>query len=136
MPPPKFLFPVRNPLFDAEVEIVRSAKTVQMIWHQEIISNQPGGGVQPHLAKQPIGKVIGKPRNSPFCGNGEKYEVRSAKLEKDSRGRVFTTRFGKRIRTSHSCYCTEEFGPCRAEKLRSRQLGGAIVSRALTNLEA
>ena len=68
-------FPKRNPPFYGERQIARRSEQMQMVRHQNIVSNQPGGGLTPcsrkHpmrlFASQPVGAILRADRHQDKC---------------------------------------------------------------------
>ena len=93
MPPPKITFPKSYPLFNSECQIVRRAKQVEMIRHQQIITDEPGGRGLPCLMQMFVGIFVSHPRRPVFCCHCEQDDVVPAKLNVNARRRVFPADF-------------------------------------------
>ena len=93
MSPPEIPFPVGNPLFNREGQILRRAKCVQMIRHQQVITNQPRGCRQPCFVEKFVGCRICQPRNPVFRCDRQQNEIGAAQLNVDPGCRISSANF-------------------------------------------
>ncbi|MDB6035103.1 MAG: hypothetical protein JWM16_5441 [Verrucomicrobiales bacterium] len=68
----KLTLPKLDPVLRRKAQITRSGEQVQVIWHQNVIPDQPGLRCGPHLAKQKMRLLACQPSNAVFCTNGHK----------------------------------------------------------------
>ena len=72
------IFPVRNPTFNREFQIMRDAEQMQVIGHQQIIAYQPGGGlVFPNVLKRAFNKGLNQPAFAVLRADGKKNPIQS-----------------------------------------------------------
>ncbi len=65
------ILPETNPTLDGEFQIIRSAKQMQVIGHQQVITDEPGGGrVFPNVMESALHRCLGEPALAPFRANG------------------------------------------------------------------
>lgn len=68
-------FPVGNPCFNGETQILRSAEAVEVIRHHKIITNKPSLRLRPSLMQKQMRRFVGKPRVALVGGDGEQNNV-------------------------------------------------------------
>lgn len=93
MPPPEISFPKSNPLFNGERQILRRAKHMEVIRHQQIISDQPGRCRQPSFVKLPVRRFVCQPRHTVFGRDCQQNNVVAAHFNMDAGGRIFPADF-------------------------------------------
>ena len=54
----KFSLPISNPGFNRKMQISRRTKQMQMIWHQQIITNEPSRGLRPCLTQKLMSRFV------------------------------------------------------------------------------
>ena len=64
-------FPVGDPFFDGHGRCAGEAEAVEVILHEDIIGDEPGGCFAPGLFEVFLGDVVGEPGFAIFCGDGE-----------------------------------------------------------------
>ena len=75
----KPVLPEAQPAFDGELQITRSAKQVEMVWHEQIIADQPSCGyVFPDLVQSAVDGSLRQPSFTAGGADGEKNPVRAA----------------------------------------------------------
>jgi hypothetical protein len=88
--PAEFPFPECNPLLNRERQIARHTKRVQMIRHQQIISDKARSRLQPRFVQKFVGGFIHQPRNPIFRCHREQNKIGLAQSDMDSAGWIFS----------------------------------------------
>ncbi len=79
------IFPKAHPSFDGKFQISRRAEEMQMVWHQQVISDEPGGGgVEPDAMQRVLNETLCQPAFTIFRANGEENPIRSVKRNVNS----------------------------------------------------
>ena len=83
------ILPETNPTLDGEFQIIRSAKQMQVIGHQQVITDEPGGGrVFPNVMDSVLHRCLGEPALAPFRAETVRENpIRSAEENMNAFGR-------------------------------------------------
>jgi hypothetical protein len=76
--------PIHNPLIHAEMQVARGGEQMQMVMHQNVISNQPGIRSTPNVREQTMGFIASEPWNAVFCANRHKNNRRLPGMDMDA----------------------------------------------------
>jgi hypothetical protein len=98
VPPPECPFPKSDPLLNRERQIARCAKRTEMVWHQQIITDQPRRCFQPCPVQKFVGGFVGQPRQAILGGHGQQDKIRPAQLDIDSAGGILSANLIFKIR--------------------------------------
>ena len=71
----KLPFPIRNPSLDSKMQIARRTEAMQVIRHQQIITNQPRRRLRPSLMQKLTGCFVGKPRVAFVSRDSEQDDI-------------------------------------------------------------
>ena len=77
----EFALPIGNPLLDGESQIVRRAKAMKVIWHQQIITDEPRFRFRPRLMQKPMCRLVGKPGIALVSIYGEQNDIGPTEID-------------------------------------------------------
>ncbi|GEM_PF-2101203 len=86
-------FPVSHPAVERKINILWGDETVQMIWHQNLIGDQPFVRLQPDFAQQIVRFITSEPWFSISRAGVEQNKCWFANIDSNTRRRMFTSGF-------------------------------------------